>query len=225
MSDDDILQRSRLKRILVFDSQTSALGFPAQGTMRDVLTRMAALDAELDALAPSQETAFAQSKGKTVTLHQLLDAVHDDLVDLSGISQAVEDEHPELRSLFRLPDNERQANWIDMAAAVPDKLAPHLALFQEYGLEPAFLPDLTADLAAYNAAFAGRSGHRQSRSGDTDAIEAKIEEGKRLVKKLAVYAKIRFKHDSALMGQWFEASTLGDAIKAHRAAPATPATP
>ena len=68
---------------------------------------------------------------------------------------------------------------------MPAKLTPHLALFEEYGLEPNFLADLQADVAAYNAAFAERSSHVQSRSGDTGDIESKVVEGKRLVKKLA----------------------------------------
>ena len=215
MSDDDLLQRSRLKRILVFDANNSG-AFPASGAMRDVLTRIQALDGELDALAPSQETAQAQSKGATVTLNQLLDAVHDDLVDVSEISQVLEDDNPALRDLFRLPDNRRNQNWIDMAAAVPDKLTPHLALFEEYGLEPDFLPDLQADVAAYNEAFGDRSGHIQSRSGDTRDIDAKIVEGKKLVKKLDVFAGRRFKSNPTLLGSWLEASTLGDGIKAHR---------
>ncbi len=184
--------------------------------MRDVLTRIAALDSELDALAPSQETEFAQSKGKTVALTQLLDAVHDDLVNLSEISQAVDGDHPELRDMFRLPTNDRQQNWMDAARAVSAKLTPHLTLFEDYGLEAGFLPDLAADVSAYDEAFAARSGHIQSRSGDTDAIDTKIVEGKRLVKKLAVFGKIRFKSNADLMGKWLEASTLGDGIKAHR---------
>ncbi len=53
MSDDDLLQRSRLKRILVFDANNSG-AFPASGAMRDVLARMSALDGELDELASSQ---------------------------------------------------------------------------------------------------------------------------------------------------------------------------
>lgn len=220
MSDDDLLQRARLKRILVFDADNAG-AFPASGLMRDVLTRMRTLDSELDALAPSQENAFAQSKGATVTLNQLLDAVHDDLVDLSEISQAVEDDHPEIRSLFELPTNRHQQNWMDAADAVPAKLTPYLALFEEYGLEPNFLLDLQADVAAYNAAFGDRSGDHQNRSGDTRDIETKIIEGKKLVKKLDVFAGRRFKSNPALMGSWLEASTLGTSVKAHRAQPAT----
>lgn len=218
MSDDDLHQRSRLKRILVFDADNAA-AFPTAGMMRDVLVRMKALDSELDALAPSQETATAQSKGGTVTLRGLMDAIHDDLVDLSEISQAVEDDHPEVRSLFRLPDNERAQNWMDAADAVPAKLTPHLAMFEEYGLEPTFLQDLSDDVAAYKAAFGGRSGDHQNRAGDTRDIEMKIVEGKKLVKKLDVFAGRRFKSDAALMGSWMEASTLGSGIKAHRAVP------
>ena len=137
MSDDDLLQRGRLGRILVFDADNAG-AFPASGAMRETLARMAALDAELGELAPAQETALAQSKGATVTLNGLLEAVHDDLVDLSEIAQALQDEHPALRDLFRLPDNKRNQNWMDAAAAVPEKLTPHLALFQEYGLEDGF---------------------------------------------------------------------------------------
>ena len=218
MSDDDLLQRGRLKRILVFGTDNPT-AFPATGAMRNALARMASLDGELDALAPSQETAFSQSKGATVTLHGLLEAVHADLVSLSQISQAVEDDNPALRDLFRLPAVNRQQNWIDMADAVPEKLTPHLALFQDYGLEQDFLPDLAADVAAYKAAFGGRSGQRQSRSGDTHDIEAKIVEGKRLVKKLEVFAGRRFASDPALMGRWMEASTLGDGVRAHRVKP------
>lgn len=215
MSDDDLLQRGRLGRILVFDADNAG-AFPASGAMRETLARMTALQSELNELAPSQETAQAQSKGATVTLNGLLEAVHDDLVDLSEISQALEDEHPELRDLFRLPSNERQQNWMDAAAAVPAKLTPHLALFEEYGLEPNFLQDLQDDVAAYNAAFAERSGHVQSRSGDTGDIDIKIVEGKRLVKKLDVFAGRRFKSNPTLMGRWLEASTLGVGVKAHR---------
>ena len=219
MSDDDLLQRARLGRVLVFDADNAG-AFPASGLMRTVLVRMATLNAELDELAPSQETATVSGKSGTVTIHQYLDAVHDDLVSLSEISQAVEDDHPELRDLFRLPDDRRQQKWIDMADAVPAKLTPHLALFQEYGLEDDFLPDLAADVADYKAAFGGRSGERQSRSGDTRDIEVKIVEGKRLVKKLDVFAGRRFKGDPALMGRWMEASTLGGGARAHRAKPA-----
>ena len=218
MTDGDLLQRSRLKRIGVFDTDNPG-AFPASGLMRTVLVRVAALDAELDDLAPSQETATVSGKSGTVTIHQYLDAVHDDLVSLSEISQAVEDDHPELRDLFRLPTDERQQRWIDMADAVPAKLTPVLALFEEQGLEPNFLSDLAADVAAYKAAFGGRSGHRQSRSGDTKDIEVKIVEGKRLVKKLDVFAGRRFKSNAALFGRWMEASTLGDGVRAHRKAP------
>ena len=218
MSDDDLLQRSRLKRILVFNTDNPT-AFPATGVMRTVLTRMATLDSELDNLAPSQETAQATGKSGTVTIHQYLDAVHDDLVSLSEISQAVEDDNPALRDLFRLTGDKRQMRWIDMADAAPAKLTPHLALFQEYGLEDNFLPDLAADVAAYKAAFGERSGQSQSRSGDTRDIEAKIIEGKRLVKKLDVFAGRRFKSDASLMGRWMEASTLGDGVRAHRVTP------
>ena len=218
MSDDDLLQRSRLKRILVFNTDNPT-AFPANGVMRTVLTRMAALDAELDDLAPSQETATVTGKSGTVTIHRYLDAVHDDLVSLSQISLAVEEDHPALRDLFRIPTQQRQLNWIDLADAVPAKLTPHLALFQEYGLEDDFLSDLATDVADYKAAFGGRSGQRQSRSGDTRDIEVKVVEGKKLVKKLDVYAGRRFKSDASLMGRWMEASTLGDGIRAHRKVP------
>jgi len=220
MSDDDLLQRSRLKRILVFDADNAG-AFPASGAMRETLTRMQTLDAELDALAPSQESALAQSRSATVTLRGLLDAVHDDLVDLSEISQALEDDHPEVRDLFRLPTKERQQNWIDAADAVPAKLTPHLALFEDYGLEPDFLADLQADVAAYKAAFGERSGDHQGRSGDTRSIEDKIVEGKKLVKKLDAFAGRRFKSNPALLGRWLEASTLGSGIKSHRKTAAT----
>ena len=218
MTDGDLLQRSRLKRILVFDTDNPT-AFPATGVMRTVLVRMATLDSELDALAPSQETATVLGKSGTVTIHQYLDAVHADLVSLSEISQAVEDDNPALRDLFRLPKDERQLNWIDLADAAPAKLTPHLALFKEYGLEDDFLPDLAADVTAYKDAFGGRSGQRQNRSGDTRDIEVKVIEGKRLVKKLDVFAGRRFKSDAALFGRWMEASTLGNGVRAHRVKP------
>lgn len=221
------LQRTRLSNIGLFDANNAG-AFPVAGMQRANLSRLAAIGSRLDSLVTSQNIARTGSIGGTKKKDDVLGAIRADLTDLSQVSLAMEDEFPALRAAFALPTQNRDQLWLDLAATVPEKLAPALDAYIEAGLAPDFLPDLAADIAAYHAAHAERQDDDADGSGDTSEIKTLVSEATKIIKKLDVYAQIRFPKDTAhpeWLPRWDTASRLGDPRRAHRkVAPATPRT-
>lgn len=217
------LQRTRLSNIGLFDGNNAG-AFPLAGMQRDSLTRLAVIAARLDTLVMSQNVAHSGSMGNTRLKDDALDAIKADLTDLSQASIALEDQFPALRLAFTLPIQDRDQLWLDLAGTVPTKLTPALSTFIEAGLDPNFLPDLAADIALYNQAADNRENADTGGSGDTSEISALITEAVALVKKLDVFAQLRFPKAAAhpeWLPRWDTASKLGDPRRAHRK-PATP---
>ena len=211
------LQRTRLGKIGLFDAENPG-AFPAAGMQRDNLNRVAAIATRLDELVVSQTTAHTGSMGGTQRKNNALGAIKEDLTDLSQASLALEDEIPGVRADFALPTQNRDQLWIDLADAVPGKLTPHLPIFIEAGLESDFLTDLAADVALYNAADDAQESDDASGGGDTQEISKLISEAVVLIKKLDVFAQIRFKKATTepWLARWDIASKLGDPRRAHR---------
>ncbi len=212
------LQRTRLSNIGLFD-QGNAGAFPLSGMQRDNLSRLAAIGTRLNGLIASQNVARTGSIGGTKIKDDALSAIVADLTDLSQVSIAMEDEFPQLRAAFALPTQNRDQLWLDLAGTVPEKLAPALAQYIEAGLEPDFLADLAADIAAYNQAYDDQQDDDTGGSGDTTEIKKLVSEATKIIKKLDVFAQIRFPKDPAhpeWLPRWNTASRLGDPRRAHR---------
>ena len=221
MTISQYLQRDRFGRGLNFVGGHSGL-VPQTGAQRSNVQALQGAYDDLMWLGGEQNSAKDAGKSGTVLLSNLLAAIKADLTDLSQIAQAVDDEHPELHSLFRLPSENRDGVWIDAAKAALINLPPHLALFVEYGLEANFLVDLQADLTAYQTRDAARDSAHGDHREDTAAIANAVARGVKALQKLDTFLNITLRGNPDLLAAWQQAARLGDPRRAHRQPAATP---
>lgn len=218
-------QQARFERVVVFVNERPT-AFPAGSKGRSLAEAMT-----YEVLQPLAQQAMAQATGSgaqvssTAGKRSLLEAIRQDLSNISRTAKVIEKKHPGFAAQFRLPANRvteviNAARTFAQLATAPDTKA----LFLEYDMPADFVEDLLADVQQFEAASTTQAAGSDARVQATQAIDALIERGLEILAALDAITHNKFHNDAATLAAWESASHRERAPrKAASAAPAAPA--
>ena len=153
--------------------------------------------------AVSQQLAIAQRNAVRQTARREL------LDQLSRLAAAAAKDHPELKTLFRMPPFHATNRTFRIAAQ--DLLAAATAqkpLLDSLGLGETVIDDLTQAIATIDAATEAAHAGRRTRVGASAALEDAVLSAVRVVDVLDGLYRVRFKNDPDLLAAWISASNV-----------------
>lgn len=191
-----------------------ALNVPATG-----------LIARITANATTQQAGAGDFHGGTTAKSVLRDALLLELraLNRSAVAIAEEDNTPGLMDSFRMPYSVDDVTLCARARAMAQAAGPLQAKFVDLGLDPTFLDDLAAHVAAFESADSGQSEGDETRSGATANFDALLREALAKVKSLDAIIHNFYGGHANKLGAWRTASHVERAPQGKK--PTTPPTP
>lgn len=167
-------------------------------------------------LGADQEAASGSSLAGTTGINSLVDAVREDMTLIAGTARTIERNGFDLPFDFLMPKS-KAADAIITAAeafyreASKPEITPH---FLEWGIKSDFLPDLRADLDAYEGRVGDRNQSTQERKDAVSQIDVQEEKLLRAIDGLDTLMKNQLPRGSAVLADWQSASRL-ERTRAH----------
>lgn len=215
----DTLERRRyesFQRITEFRAQFAA-DFPADSLGAELLATIAAVADELS----RQDTAKSHNLGLSQRNRTFKSAAREVLIEdlqamsrtaraLSGMVRGIENQ-------FLLPRKFNEGTLLNEARTFAMAAEPLAAEFIRFGMSPEFLSELRADIAAFEAAIAGRNAAAATVLNSNTSIDEAVGRGIEAVRQLDVYVRNRFRDNTGLLTAWTRASHVGKAYRTRSA--------
>ena len=208
MNNDIRDQLTRARSILAWRSTHSAAASGPKAValfvqLEGALTRLVELGAD-------QDQASGTSLAGTAGINSLVEAVHQDLVLISGTARTIRKSGESLDFDFALPKSAAHDVIIEAGEAFYRELSKDgvKEKFLEWEIRPDFLEDLRADLDAYEGKVQGRDNATQERKDAVSDIEAQEEILIGAIDGLDTLFKNKFQGDAKAYRDWREASKL-----------------
>ncbi len=207
-------QMARGRRVKAFATTHMALftGAKSVELLANVDDSIAAL---LD-LGADQEAASGSSLAGTTGINSLVSAVREDMSLIAGTARTIELNGFDLPYDFLMPKSKAADVIISTAEAFyreasRPEITPH---FLEWGIKSDFLPDLRADLDAYEGKVGDRNQSTQERKDAVSQIDVQEEKLLRAIDGLDTLMKNQLPRGAALLADWQSASRL-ERTRAH----------
>lgn len=207
MTDQQTRRLATLGRIVVFGNMYAG-DFPAGSKAAELLDLIKAAEAEAKAGSTTQETGDGAKRAGSQTKAALYDELYEDLRAISRTAKALADEIPGLGQKFRMPRSPSYTEVLTTARAFLADATPIAAKFIEFEMPADFIADLTADIAAFEAAEDDQGAGLTNRVGATRTIAQAIMAGSAAARKLDPLMRNKYRNDPPKLAEWFSASRV-----------------
>lgn len=212
MNDSERRKREAFLRSCGFgDAHTTDF---ADGSLaKQYFVDLKAVCAELDDLAATEINAFGSARSGTDLRRQARDAIIEDLQALRRTALAMRDEVPGIEAKFRIPYDNNDRTLLNAARAALTDATPLKARFLAHEMPADFLEDLTADIAALEAAMSDQASGVGDHVSASAAIDEAIGRGMDLLRKLDAIVRNKYANNAAVLAEWTSASHIERAPK------------
>jgi len=190
--------------------------FPAGGASARLLAAIGSAVDALSAISVAQVqgsgTAEEASRGKAALRAKVREAVNT----VAKIARSMDAETPGLSSKFRPPATRREQALLDAAKAFLAEAEPLRPRFEEWELGGEFWTQTAGDVAAFEASMLHRERGVSSRKAATQALDERVAEGLRLVRRISPLVEKKVKHDALLLAAWENAAKVRNLSRGQR---------
>jgi len=198
----------RVQRVIMY-MDTPNEDFP-EGSKGDTLTaRLRELSAQATALDAEREAKATKRRQGTEGREETRTALRRMRKSAWDTYKAIAPEHPEIRGLFESPSKSNNDQALATSVrSYANAAAPHSALFNEYGLTPAFFNDmrLKADALDGYAALQG-AGITEGVNANA-ALDETLRQADEVVERLDAIVRNKYRDNPARLSEWESASRL-----------------
>lgn len=194
------------------DMMKNSHGFILENPITPPVPRATAAQASLFASITALEAAAQKQTGGEVEAEGGVDlraltarALRDYLKGINRTARAVEEDHPGIRPIFRLPRSGSYPALKATADNVVIKATELQTAFVEAGLPATFLTDLGALVTAFEEALETKQGGSRSRVEGTAALKIHARAGLKSATVLDACVRNHFRDQPALIAAWTHA--------------------
>jgi hypothetical protein len=156
----------------------------------------------LRAAGQNQTSGLGQFSGGVETRQSVRADLLDFLRYVNATGRMLDQQHPGIGGVFRLPRSGSNAQLLAAAAAIEANATEHEADFVACGLPASFLTELADLIDAFRDATDLKHDGRILRGGSTADLKAKASEGIATAKELDVCVRNHFRNDPEALGAW-----------------------
>ena len=200
---DEITTRKyqMLSRVRDFGATHPELFPPGSASARLLAGIGSAVDA-LSAISVAHVQGSGTAREASRSKAACRDTVRDKVETVAKIARSMEAETPGFSNKFRLPETRREQALLDAAKAFVADSEPLRARFAEWELGEEFWAQMAQDVAAFEASMLHRERGVTSRKAAGQAMEERVAEGLRLVRRISPLVHKKVKHDALLLAAW-----------------------
>ena len=175
--------------------------FPANSPGGQLFAELAATVPELSHLATLQTGAIGEALVSSATKARLRVSVRADLRFYCRTARVITAGNPDLAKKFRLPKAGDQ-NLLSAARAFLADAEPLAAEFPKHEVPAEALAKFRADIDEFEAAMSDRNQKTESRVRATARVKALLSRGKKVVLKLDVIVRNKYRNDKPNVASW-----------------------
>jgi hypothetical protein len=194
-------------RMRAFGQERTA-NFPAQSYGAQLFAELNDIAAELMQHAKTQTSKRSAARQGTTSKSAALAAIIEDVEAMSRTARAIAITNPGVAELFRLPRGSNAQVWLSTAHAFATDAVAYKDEFIKFGLPADFIEDLTADIAAYEAAETEQSHSTGAHVAATQAIDTVLERALTLKRQLDAVVRNTYRNDPAALAAWLSATHI-----------------
>ncbi|HEX8464325.1 MAG TPA: hypothetical protein VF627_06885 [Abditibacterium sp.] len=221
MTRGQIAHLGRAQKVIAFSAEYPT--YFASGKGAALLGVVGSKIPQIRQLAGQQEAATGSAQGATGLKDSYIEAIWEDLVDMTRTFRTLKKYDPQIDVKFELPTRGNEA-IIAAARAFAINAAPLESRFIEWGMKADFLADLQADIAAYDAASQSQDTRYGGRQTDTAELSQATELLVDAIDDLDTLMRNVLRAQPLILSKWKEAARYERPTRAHPK-PETPPVP
>jgi len=198
--------------------------FVANSIGRTLFVDLKAVIAELNAHAAAEVAGRGSARQETDMCAETRRELREDLEAIYRTARAIDAPGNLISEMFRVPPKGNDRALLNAARAARANAEPLKAQFIAHELRPDFLEDLDADIAAFEKAITDRSSAVGDHVAANAAIDAAIERGNDIVRKLDAIVRNKYANNVGVLAEWTSASHAERAPR-RKAEPTQPPAP
>jgi hypothetical protein len=201
--------------------------FVANSIGRTLLVDLKGVIAELNAHAAAEVAGRGSARQGTDMRAETRRELREDLEVIYRTAQAIDEAGNLISELFRMPPKGNDRALLNAARAARGNAEPFKAQFIAHELRADFLEELDADILAFEKAMTNQSSAVGDHVAANAAIDAAIERGNNIVRKLDAIVRNKYANHVAVLAEWTSVSHTEKAPrrKAEPTPSTTPASP
>lgn len=224
MKDTERRRYEMFVRVRDFGAAHTA-SFPAVTLGKELFDVLDGIVTELEAQTTAQASGAGAARQGTTVRAAARAKLREDLEAISRTARSMSRDIPGLENKFRLPPgNSNDQALISAARAFAADAVPLSAEFIRHELPANFLADLNSDINAFEVAVNEQNRGTETRVSATAAIDAAIDRGVDIVRRLDAVVRNKFRDDQAMLAAWESASRTERAPR-RQVTPLPPPTP
>jgi len=207
MNDSENKQLEMFTRVHAFGAARLA-DFPPDSLGRQLLDEFAAAITDLERLAAAESSSAGDARQGSTSRRQARAQLRRSLQAIHRTAQALAHEAPGVSEKFRVPRNNNDHELMSAARAFASDVLPFEAQFIAHEMRSDFLGQLNSDLKALEAAISAQSTGKGHRRAAAAAIDVAIDDSNKLLNKLDVLVRNKYRKDRATLVEWTTATHI-----------------
>jgi hypothetical protein len=199
--------------------------FVANSIGRRLFVDLKAVIAELNAHAAAEVSGRGSARKGTDMRFETRRELREDLEAIFRTAEAMDEPGNLLSENFRVPRKGSDQELLNASRSIRAKAEPLKAQFIAHEMRSDFLEDLDADIAAFEKAISDQSSAVGDHVAANAAIDAAIERGNEIVRKLDAIMRNKYANNVAVLAEWTSASHTERGPRRKAEATPPPATP
>jgi hypothetical protein len=225
VNDQEKRSLDAFKRVRDFDAAHDNL-FPTGTLARDLFGTIGGVVNDLEGYAAAESGGRGAARQGTVTKAVAKTAIIKDLGILRRTARTMSDNMPGLEEKFPVPHKQDGQELITTARAALTAAEPLKTEFLRREVQERVFQNLTANIAAYEAAITEQNTAKEERIAAAASIDAAIELGMNALRQLDPIVRNKLHNNTATLAAWLSAKRIERAPRrSHNNTTPAPQTP
>jgi hypothetical protein len=225
MNDQEKRTLDMFKRLRDFDAAHAGL-FTAGTLARELFDDIAAVVSELEGHAFAESAGRGAARQGTASKAVARAAIVEDLGILRRTARSMSVVMPGIEEKFPVPHKQDGQELLSTARAALATAESHRAQFLRREVQEEVFQDLTANIAAFEAALTDQNAGKEESVTAAASIDAAIERGTEALRQLDPIVRNKLHNNPATLAAWLSAKrTERPTRRNHTSPPQTPPTP